>query len=201
MRRNIKTKIGDVWGVYEVIGIYKEVPEFYSSVFRVKCQLCGREFLKSGRVLIEKPKYCQRCSRTNKGNRVSKNFTKGMIVGKYQVLSESCSGMIEVKCLLCGWKGRIALSTLRASKNYKNTFCLHKNENGEREYAANNKEDRYFDIFFSDLNEDAQKRLMDAIGIKDPSEMNWDIDMCPIALYPIPYNVDIIAAEVGEVVK
>ena len=89
MRKNIKTKIGDVWGVYEVIGIYKEVPEFYSSVFRVKCQLCGREFLKSGRVLIEKPKYCQRCSRTNKGNRVSKNFTKGMIVGKYQVLSSA----------------------------------------------------------------------------------------------------------------
>ena len=40
-----------------------------------------------------------------------------------------------------------------------------------------------FDIYFSDLNIDAQKRLMDAVGISSPSEANWDIDMCPIAIY------------------
>lgn len=40
-----------------------------------------------------------------------------------------------------------------------------------------------FDIYFSDLNIDAQKRLMDAVGISSPSEENWDIDMCPIAIY------------------
>ena len=40
-----------------------------------------------------------------------------------------------------------------------------------------------FNIYFSDLNEDAQKRLMKEIGIEDPSEMNWDIDMCPLCIY------------------
>jgi len=40
-----------------------------------------------------------------------------------------------------------------------------------------------FNIYFSDLNEDAQKRLMEAVGITDPKDMNWDIDMCPIAVY------------------
>lgn len=40
-----------------------------------------------------------------------------------------------------------------------------------------------FDIYFSDLNEDAQKRLMDKVGIDDPKEMNWDIDMCPLCIY------------------
>ena len=52
-----------------------------------------------------------------------------------------------------------------------------------------NKKDEYFEIFFSDLNEDAQKRLLEAVGEDDPKEMNWDIDMCPIAMYPIPYNI------------
>lgn len=40
-----------------------------------------------------------------------------------------------------------------------------------------------FPIYFSDLNEDAQKRLLDMVGAKDPSEENWDIDMCPIAVF------------------
>lgn len=38
-----------------------------------------------------------------------------------------------------------------------------------------------FYIFFSDLNEEAQKRLMEVVGIKDPKEMNWDMDILPIA--------------------
>ena len=45
-----------------------------------------------------------------------------------------------------------------------------------------------FEIFFSDLNLDAQKRLLKAAGINHPAEMNWDIDMCPIAMYPIPID-------------
>ena len=45
--------------------------------------------------------------------------------------------------------------------------------------------DNFF-IYFSDLNEDAQKRLMEAVDITDPAEMNWDINMCPIAMYPLP---------------
>jgi hypothetical protein len=57
-------------------------------------------------------------------------------------------------------------------------------------YIAKNKEENMpdnnyveFNIYFSDLNEDAQKRLMEVVGITDPKEMNWDIDMCPIAVY------------------
>ncbi len=45
-----------------------------------------------------------------------------------------------------------------------------------------------FNIYFSDLNEEAQQRLMEAIGIQDPREMNLDIDMLPLAVYPIPFN-------------
>ena len=40
-----------------------------------------------------------------------------------------------------------------------------------------------FEIYFSDLNEDAQQRLMEAVGITDPKEMNWDMDIVPLAIY------------------
>lgn len=40
-----------------------------------------------------------------------------------------------------------------------------------------------FDIYFSDLNPEAQQRLLDMLEIKDPSEMNWDMDILPIAMY------------------
>lgn len=40
-----------------------------------------------------------------------------------------------------------------------------------------------FEIYFSDLNEEAQKELMKLVHINDPSEMNWDIDMSPLAVY------------------
>ncbi len=36
-----------------------------------------------------------------------------------------------------------------------------------------------YEIYFSDLNEDAQKELLEAVKIEDPREMNWDI--LPIA--------------------
>lgn len=39
-----------------------------------------------------------------------------------------------------------------------------------------------FEIYFSDLNEDAQKRLLEAVGAETALDMNWDIDMCPIAM-------------------
>ena len=50
----------------------------------------------------------------------------------------------------------------------------------------------FFEIYFSDLNEDAQKRLLEAVGETDPKEMNWDIDMCPIALYPLPFKKQVL---------
>lgn len=48
-----------------------------------------------------------------------------------------------------------------------------------------NKMLKTFEIYFSDLNEDAQKRIMEMVKIDDPKEMNWDIDMCPIAMYDV----------------
>ena len=40
-----------------------------------------------------------------------------------------------------------------------------------------------FNIYFSDLNEDAQKRLLETVGAKTASDMNWDMNIVPIATY------------------
>lgn len=42
---------------------------------------------------------------------------------------------------------------------------------------------KQFEIFFSDLNEQAQKKLLEVVGASDPKEMNWDIDIIPLAVY------------------
>lgn len=47
-----------------------------------------------------------------------------------------------------------------------------------------------FEIYFNDLNEEAQLRLMKAVGITDPKEMNWDLDWVPLAFYPLPEYAD-----------
>ncbi len=39
-----------------------------------------------------------------------------------------------------------------------------------------------FEIYFSDLTDKAKKELMDLVGISDPKEMNWDLDVVPIAI-------------------
>ena len=44
---------------------------------------------------------------------------------------------------------------------------------------------KIFEIYFSDLNEEAQKELLKMVGVETPAEMNWDIDMCPIAIYEV----------------
>lgn len=46
----------------------------------------------------------------------------------------------------------------------------------------------FFSIYFNDLNDDAKERLLKAVGASSASEMNWDIDMCPLAMYPIPID-------------
>lgn len=46
------------------------------------------------------------------------------------------------------------------------------------------------DIYFSDLNEDAQKRLLEAVGAESPEEMNWDMDILPIAQYVFEEEVE-----------
>lgn len=40
-----------------------------------------------------------------------------------------------------------------------------------------------FEIYFSDLTEDAQKRLLDFVGAKTAADMNWDMDILPIATF------------------
>lgn len=40
-----------------------------------------------------------------------------------------------------------------------------------------------FYIYFSDLNEDAQDRLLEAVHAEKASDMNWDLDIIPIAEY------------------
>ena len=37
------------------------------------------------------------------------------------------------------------------------------------------------EIYFSDLTPDAQARLLEAAGISNPKEANWDSDIVPIA--------------------
>lgn len=38
------------------------------------------------------------------------------------------------------------------------------------------------EIYFSDLNEKAQKELLEAVGATDPKERNWDCDTLPLAI-------------------
>lgn len=38
------------------------------------------------------------------------------------------------------------------------------------------------EIYFSDLTPEAQKRALEAAGIEDPKEANWDMDIIPIAI-------------------
>ena len=47
---------------------------------------------------------------------------------------------------------------------------------------------RDFEIYFSDLNEDAQERLLGAVGAESPAEMNWDLDILPLAVYEFEEN-------------
>ena len=53
----------------------------------------------------------------------------------------------------------------------------------KNEYFKGGKNMNTFEIYFSDLNEDAQRRLLEAVGAETAADMNWDIDMCPIAMY------------------
>jgi len=40
-----------------------------------------------------------------------------------------------------------------------------------------------FEIYYSDLNEDAKVRLLQAVGAETAADMNWDMDLVPIATY------------------
>ena len=49
--------------------------------------------------------------------------------------------------------------------------------------SANKSLTESFEIYFSDLNDEAQQNLLDYMGVENASDMNWDIDMAPIAIY------------------
>jgi len=38
------------------------------------------------------------------------------------------------------------------------------------------------EIYFGDLIPEKQKELLDAVGVNDPKEMNWDIPTFPITV-------------------
>ena len=42
-----------------------------------------------------------------------------------------------------------------------------------------------FELFFSDLTEEAQERYMEALGIMCPEEANLDMDILPIVSFEI----------------
>lgn len=52
-----------------------------------------------------------------------------------------------------------------------------------------------FNIYFNDLNDDAKKRLLNFVGEKDASDMNWDLDIIPIAIF------DYEGVEALEIIK
>ena len=39
-----------------------------------------------------------------------------------------------------------------------------------------------YNIYFNDLNEKAQKELLEIVGAENASDMNWDIDIVPLAM-------------------
>ena len=43
-----------------------------------------------------------------------------------------------------------------------------------------------FRIFFKDLNEEVQKRFLDSMGVKDKSELYFDVDVFPIIAFSRP---------------
>lgn len=47
-----------------------------------------------------------------------------------------------------------------------------------------------FYIYFSDLNDEAQKELLDLVRAKDATEMNWDLDIVPLASIDFEEDLD-----------
>lgn len=47
-------------------------------------------------------------------------------------------------------------------------------------------EPNLFEIYFNDLNEDAQKRYLEYVGCETAADGNYDINMCPITIIDYP---------------
>ena len=52
--------------------------------------------------------------------------------------------------------------------------------------ATINYERGVVELYLDDLNEEAQKIMLESAGIDDPKEMNWDMDVLPIAFAAMP---------------
>lgn len=52
--------------------------------------------------------------------------------------------------------------------------------------ATINYENGMVELYFNDLNKAAQKVMLESAGIDDPKEMNWDMDVLPIAFAAMP---------------
>ena len=48
------------------------------------------------------------------------------------------------------------------------------------------------ELYFSDLNEKGQKKLLDAAGVEEPSEINWDMDILPLATFEMEIDDAVI---------
>lgn len=46
------------------------------------------------------------------------------------------------------------------------------------------------EIFFSDLNEKGQQKVLEAMGIEDPKDGNLDIDVIPLAILEYEEETD-----------
>lgn len=45
-------------------------------------------------------------------------------------------------------------------------------------------------IYFSNLVPEKQQELLDAYGIDDPADMNWDLDIVPICVIEIEESIE-----------
>lgn len=48
----------------------------------------------------------------------------------------------------------------------------------------------YFEIYFSDLNPDAQQRLLTFYGYSDPKDGNFDLDIVPLCILEIDNHLN-----------
>ena len=48
--------------------------------------------------------------------------------------------------------------------------------------------DKEFELYFTDLTEKAQQKLLEKAGVKSPEEMNWDV--FPITTLNFENNID-----------
>ena len=122
-------RIGETFGCYTIIEAVKEENDFKTSLYKVKCNVCGKVYERYGKRLQNKPKNCKSCSRHGKPYAIK--YEPGMVVGKYEILSSTVKrNRIKVYCTRCGWKGEVNLSIIsnmyHHPERYTNQMCSHR---------------------------------------------------------------------------